>query len=333
LLLPAICEHAALALRNASELEAIPLAGLLRKAGRFLSVGRMVKIGAALAVVAAVAIALFCVPADLRIEARGELQPRQMADVFALADGVVGDLHAEHGQHVRANQVLAELRRPQLDLEFKQVWGELQTARRRLASAEAEILQLRNETDEQQRRHSQLVAQQEELQEVIRNLEEQHAILKNKQAELQVRSPMEGDVLTWDVQQLLQDRPVDRGQALLTVGNLDGPWKLELRIPDREIAHVLAAQRDSGHLLDVTYRMVTRPGVTLQGTIERIGLRSETAGSDEAYVLATVDVQRETIPELIPGANVKALINCGRRSVGYVWFHDLLDTIRARFYW
>src|SRR5208337_865382 len=122
-------------------------------------------------------------------------------------------------------------------LEFKQVWGELQTTRRRLSSAEAEILQVRNETDEQRRRHSQLVAQQEELQELIRNLEEQHVILKKKQAELQVRSPMDGEVLTWDVQQLLQDRPVDRGQALLTVGDLSGPWRLDLRIPDREVAH------------------------------------------------------------------------------------------------
>src|SRR5208282_3429840 len=106
--------------------------------------------------------ALLCVPAELRIEARGELQPRKMADVFALADGVVGNLHAEHGQHVRDKQVLAELRRPQLDLEFKQIWGELQTARQRLASAEADLLQSQNETDEQRRRHSQLVAQQEE---------------------------------------------------------------------------------------------------------------------------------------------------------------------------
>ncbi|MGO9115675.1 MAG: efflux RND transporter periplasmic adaptor subunit [Thermoguttaceae bacterium] len=333
LLLPAMCEHSALALRNALELEAIPLANLLRKAGRFFGAGRLAKIALPMAGVAAAGIALCLVPAELRIEARGELQPRQMADVFALTDGVVGDLRAEHGQHVAANQVLAELRRPQLDLEFKQVWGELQTARQRLASAEAEILQLHNETDEQRRRHSQLIAQQEELQELIRNLEEQHAILKKKQSELQVRSPMDGDVLTWDVQQLLQDRPVDRGQALLTVGNLGGPWKLDLRIPDRQIAHVLAAQREAGRALDVTYRLDTRPGVILHGTVEQIGLRSETAGSDEAYVPATVDIQRETVPELVPGANVKALICCGRRPVGYVWFHDLLDTLRTWFYW
>ena len=83
----------------------------------------------------------------------------------------------------------------------------------------------------------------------------------------------------------------------------------------------------------MTYRMATRPGVALHGTIDQIGLRSETTGSDEAYVSATVDIQRDALPELIPGANVKALIHCGRRPIGYVWFHDLLDTLRAWFYW
>ncbi len=332
-LLPAMCEHSALALRNSRELESIPLAALLRKGSRLISVGRFVKIALLLAVVAAAGIALCRVPAEFRIEARGELQPRHMADVFALTDGVVGDLRAEHGEHVAADQVLAELRRPQLDLEFKQVWGELQTARQRLASAEAEILQAQNDTGEQRRRHSQLVAQQEELQEMVHNLEEQYAILKKKQSELMVRSPMDGVVLTWDVRQLLQDRPVDRGQALLTVGDLGGAWKLDLRIPDREVAHVLATQREAGQPLNVTYHMDAKPGVNLNGTLEQIGLRSETVGSDEAYVQATVNIDRGSVPELVPGANVKALIHCGRRPIGYVWFHDLLDALRGWFYW
>jgi multidrug efflux pump subunit AcrA (membrane-fusion protein) len=332
-LLLAVCEHSALALRNASEFEAIPFAGLLRKVGQFRTASRMTQVATVLAVMTAVCLALCWIPADFYIEAQGELQPRHMADVFAATDGVVSSLHAEHGQHVRARQVLAELRRPQLDLVFKQVWGELQTARQRLASSEAAILELPSDTGEQRRRHSQLIAEKEELQEVVRNREEQLSILKQQQAELQVTSPMDGEVLTWDVAQLLQDRPVDRGQALLTVGDLAGPWKLELRIPDREVAHVLNAERAADQPLDVTYCMITRPGVTLKGTVERVSRRSETAGNDNPYVLATVAIDRDAVPELIPGATAKAWIHCGRQAVGYVWFHDLLDTLRVWFYW
>ena len=156
---------------------------------------------------------------------------------------------------------------PQLDFEFKQVVGDLQTARQRKASLDAEILQLRGGSEEQRLAHGRLVAQQKEVDERINSLLELYAILEKKQAELQVLSPLEGDVLTWDVKQLLQDRPVERGQAPLTVGDLAGPWQLDLRIPDREVAHVLAARRDLGEKLRVSYRLATRPDVPLQGTL------------------------------------------------------------------
>ena len=50
-------------------------------------------------------------------------------------------------------------------------------------------------------------------------------------------------MLTWNVQQLLEDRPVGRGQILLTIGDLSGPWEVKLHIPDRQTGHVLAAQQ------------------------------------------------------------------------------------------
>lgn len=330
-LLDAVCEHSALAISRAMEMEEVPLAQSLRKARRMLGLGRLTKIALVIGLLAAAVIALVRVRGDFTIEARGELQPRRMADVFALSDGMVSDLRVEHGQHVRAGQVLAVLRRPQLDFEFKQVWGELQTARKRLAGVEAEHIQIPRENEEQRRRYSQLTAQEEELRESIRNFEEQYAILQKKQSELEVRSPMEGEVLTWNLKQLLEDRPVNRGQALMTVGDLSGPWKLELRIPDRHVSHVLDAHRQTGKDLDVTYVPATDPRAALHGTIEEVCMRSEVAEGDEPYVMATVAIDRNEVPELTAGANVKAAIHCGRRALGYVWLHDLLDAIRTWF--
>jgi hypothetical protein len=51
--------------------------------------------------------------------------------------------------------------------------------------------------------------------------------------------------------------------------------------------------------------------------------------ADGAVVLATVRVKREEIPELVPGAGVVARIYCGRRAIGYVWLHDLIDAVRV----
>ena len=155
---------------------------------------------------------------------------------------------------------MAVLRRSELDLEFKRVWGELQTARKRLAAIEAERIQGRREADDQRLRYGQLTVQQEEVREQIAGLESQDAILEQQQAGSAVRSPTDGEVLTWNPQQLLEARPVARGQILMTVGDLRGPWHLELRIPDRRVAHVLAARRSQGGDSKVSFVVANDPG-------------------------------------------------------------------------
>jgi len=269
------------------------------------------------------------VPADFAIEARGELQPLKRRDIFAPSAGVISDLRVQHAEQVRADQVLLVMREPELDFEFKRVWGELQTARKKLVAAEAERLQNPRESAEERRRHSQLTAREEELRESISSLQEQYEILEQQQSELMVRSPMDGEVLTWDLKQLLEARPVSRGQILLTVADRQGPWVLELRIPDDRIAPVLAAQQESGDNLDVSFVLATDPGVKLRGTIDRVGIRTEVNNTEGAFVLATADINRDEIPELVPGGTVVAKVHCGRRPIGYVWFHDLWEAVQS----
>ena len=69
----------------------------------------------------------------------------------------------------------------------------------------------------------QLAAEQEELRQLLASQQEQLAILRGQREKLTLRSPIDGEVLTWDLEQTLSDRPVQRGQLLLSVGDLDGP--------------------------------------------------------------------------------------------------------------
>ena len=230
----ALCPHVALAVQNALELERLPLGRLLRRLRGVVELARGRRLAAAaligLAVAALVAL-LILVPADFTVEARGELQPCDTRDIFAPDEGVVRELRVASGQQVAADQVLLVLRKPELDLEFKRVGGELQTARQKLAAVETEQLQNRREDEGQRRRATELTAQQEELRAVIASLESQYAILQRQQAELEIRSPLAGELLTWSAEQLLASRPVVRGQVLLTVADLSGPWGLELSFP------------------------------------------------------------------------------------------------------
>lgn len=328
----AIGHHSASALANAIEHESGPVVRLLRSLGkvcRKVGVEHVGKTAAILLALAAVAIALATVPADFRIAARGELQPLGRRDVFAPSDGVVSELEVAHADRVEADQVLLVMRRPELDFEFKRVGGELQTARKKLAAVEAERLQNRRETADERRQYGRLTAQQEELQEETASFEKQYEILEAQQAELTVRSPIDGEVLTWDLKQLLEARPVNRGQVLMTVADLEGPWVLELRVPDDRVAHVLAAQQEIGEDLDVSFVLAADPGRRLHGKIDRVGIRTEVSETEDAFVLATVRINRDEIPELIPGSSVVAKIHCGRRAVGYVWFHDLWEAIQT----
>jgi hypothetical protein len=34
--------------------------------------------------------------------------------------------------------------------------------------------------------------------------------------------------------------------------------------------------------------------------------------------------------ESLAGASVSARIQCGQRSLGYVWLHDLIDAVRSK---
>jgi multidrug efflux pump subunit AcrA (membrane-fusion protein) len=324
-----ICPACAQAVRNARELADIPLAGLLKKLGWFKSASGLRRTALVAAGVAAIVAALVLIPAEFTITARGELQPQQMREVFAEADGLITDLRVEHGQKVADKELLATLHRPQVDLEFKQVMGELDTAKKRLTSVETERLRIPRDTEEQQRQFDQLTAQATELNETIKNLDEQRKILVEKQKELEVRSPMSGEVLSWNVRQTLDARPVRRGQVLLTVANLSGPWQLELKVRDRDVSHLLAAQRELGDSLEVTYWLASDPGNRLHGTLRKVALRAESSEGQDPSLAVIVDPAAGEHPQFTAGAVVVAGISCGRRSVGYVWLHDFIDTVRG----
>jgi len=326
----AVRNHGALAMRNALELRSLPLWRTLRALERarwFVRARQLPKTLMALLAAVAALIALTVVPADFEVEARGELQPLERRDVFAPNDGVVSDLRAVDAKPVEAEEVLAVLRRPELELEFQRIWGELQTTRKQQAAVEAERLQNPRQTSEELRRYHQLTAEEEELKTRVRGLEEQYKIVRQQQSKLEVRSPIEGQVLTWDLEKLLEARPVQRGQILMTVARLEGPWILELQVPDDRIAYVMAAQEEFGPELAVSFVLATDPGVTYRGRIEKVGVRTEIAESDESIVPVSVSIDRDEIPELVPGATVVARIDCGRRSIGYVWLHDVWETL------
>ena len=142
-------------------------------------------------IVVAVAVGLIAVPADFEIEARGQLQPLLRRDVFASSDGVVRELRVDHDQKVKRGDPLVLLDNPQLDLEFKRTWGEIQTVRKRMLAVQAARALSPTVTDAAVSYHR-LAADEAELKERLGNLQQQLRILEGQQALLTLSSPIDG---------------------------------------------------------------------------------------------------------------------------------------------
>lgn len=329
-----VTRQSELALRNALDQENLPLfpvLRLLKKAGWLTRARQLPKTIFAVALLTAAILSLIFVQADFDIEGRGELQPKLRREVFARSDGIVSEIRTEHGQECKKGDILVTLTKSQLDFEFSRVLGELQTARKRLSTVQASRLESRPVTAADREKYNELTAEEEELKESLKNLEKQQQILHAQREELNVKSPLTGQVITWKVRQLLESRPVQRGQALLTVADTNGPWVLEVDVPDDHIGYVLDAQRTNTSQLAVSFRIATEPNVTYHGTVEKIALGTRPEGdSGGANVRVTVAIDRDKIPLLRPGATVVPKIHCGRQAIGFVWFHSLWETIQKR---
>jgi len=327
----AVSRHGGTALFNALQFESFPFFPVLKHwshspVRRKQMTWRNIMTGAAiLAVIGAV---LILTPADFTIEGSGTLQPVEQQNIFASADGVVDQILVHQGAQVQAGSPLIILRDSDLELEFSRVHGEILTAQKRLAVIQSARLELKATDANALLQANRLTAEQEELNERLKSLQEQLALLKNQQDALTLKSPLPGEVLTWDFQEKLLARPVQRGQRLLTVADLKGPWILKMQVPDTEIGHILAAQRQSQKPLNVSFLLLTDPDQTHQGTIETIAATAEPDAEGNPTVQITVKLDHESITGLRPGASVLPQVDCGTRSLGYVWLRRLFETIQ-----
>jgi len=330
-------EHGSIALANALDHTGLPLFPVVDLLGRsrVLTNARNLPrtVLAGLATLATVA-ALVFIPAELRLEGKGTLEPVRKRDVFAGVDGVVKEIAPGivHGAEVRQGQLLVTLRNTDLEVALTDVLGRKASSEEQLVSTRRALLEDKRISADERTRMAGRAAQ---LQREIESLDAQRKLYEGKKRELDVASPIDGQVVTWQVADRLLLRPVEKGQVLLTVADKQGPWELELHLPDDRLGHVnaaAAAAKQAGRELEVDYIVATDPGTRHRGTVKEIHEQAEVRGEsgNVALVRVTIDPADHDREELGAGATVTARIACGRRSLGYVWFHDVLAFIQSQ---
>jgi biotin carboxyl carrier protein len=325
-----VVQHGALAIAKAQEhsrLFLLPLWKALGKAQWVLEARMLPKAVLAAIVVAAAVAALVVTPADFTLAARGALEPVERRHVFAGVEGVVIGTRVEHGQKVVAGEELLRLRNTDLEVEIASLIGQETTAREQILSVQRTLLDNpRLSPEERERLSGRLL----ELQETTAGLQRQLELLRQKEEQLTVRSPIAGEVVTWRLRDKLMHRPVERGQTLVTVVDRAGAWELELRMPERRVGHLVRASDSLGEDLRVAFHLATHPGQEFQGRVTEIHRTADVQGDDGNTVLVRVAIDREQLPDLRPGATVNGRVHCGRRPLGYVWLHEVIETVQTQ---
>lgn len=282
-----------------------------------------------LALIAIVCLTFLClIPRPFMISSLGELRPTRERRIFAVDDGIIQSVHVNHGDDCRTGDLLITMANSQLEFERKRVDGDLETTRARLKSVRADYLGLDRSQLDADRRYEQLTAEEQELREKIAGLEEQLAILNSRKDKLKIHSPIDGRVLTWDAEQTLRDRPVQHGQTLLTVADLDGPWSVNLHLAEEDIGYLIAAQDELGTQRPVTFMLESEPGKTYSGRLETMSTSTHFDEWESAGVLLTVKIDSAQKFPFRSGARVRAKIDGGQRSLAFVWLHDLYAAVQ-----
>ena len=332
--LDSVADHIAAAAYNSHSHSTIFLLPVWRSMGRFfewLRGRRLAIAGAVAAAIVSAGAALVLVPWDYRVDGTGRLMPVIQREVFAPWDGQVLELLVEGGERVEKDQPLITLRNDDLQAELAKVNGELHEKQRLLHSLkiQADEAGKLGKTEDKNKANGKASETRVE----IEGLQLQQEILQDREKRLIVRAPIAGIVTTFQVQQLLENRPVKRGDLLLQVMDEKGDWQLELEIAEHRVGRILKAQKELGEHLPIEYRLLTSPESSYEATLKSLATRTVTAEEDGSVLEARATLDTDKLPSRAIGADVRARIGCGKSNLGDVLFGDVVEFIQRYLWW
>jgi hypothetical protein len=329
----AVSNHASTALTNALDHNRLFLMPLWRAIGHsrvIVQARHLPKTVIAVIAIALVAAGLVFWQADFELEGKGTLEPVIRRNIFAPNSGIISSLFVEPGSLVEVGDPLAQMTSEELEYEIEAARGRRNKANQELAAAETALLRNSGRLNDVEK--TQLAGRQAELRVEITSLDKQLALLEARREALLITSDIAGEVIDWDLENLLLRRHVQIGQIIMHVVDPSDEWELEIKMPEDRMGYIIRAQEQLGDQpLKVTFFVATDPGVEMTGTVKEIHGRAEAVGEEGNMVKLWVQIDKALLPSAPrPGASVTAKVDCGKRAIGFVWFHDVWAFIQSR---
>lgn len=352
--LEVVSRHATPALYNAAEHRRIPfrfiwlpLAKLQEGMGgraKFITTLIFAGLGVLIA-------ALIFVPYPLKMEANGQLLPINRRSVYPPDEGTVKEikLSLASGTPVAKDEELIRLYHSGLAQKLLGLDQEITAAEYQIQSLGQQALRA---TGQDAVEYSQKVeeakitkkAKQNEKDELMARTNS----VRDKPGEFWLKSPIKGIVLSSDFRDTLLNRFVKPNEPLLRIGATDAKdprledWEIELKIPQKNIGHILEAfATQNVNELDVDVMLVSRPTTKYRGRLRRDKIAAQATNDrdandqNEAVVKAWIRVHGDDIPEdrqipaelLRSGVDVRTRVRCGDHAMGYSLFHGVWEFI------
>ena len=200
--------------------------------------------------------------------------------------------------------------------------------------------------------HERIAGEIQQYEEAEKSADAQLELLLEKKKQLEVRSPIKGQVVSWQIKERLFKRPVEKGQLLLTVANGEGELELDVMMPEDRMGFVMRAKKEKleeaerekaaggenaanvDSRLDASYILATNPSARHHGKVIDIVPSAHVQGEEGNVVLVKVSLDKNDHEQLDlrQGATVTAKIDCGTASIGYCWFHDLIAFVEKKWF-
>ena len=246
---------------------------------------------------------LMAVPMPYRVKCECQIQPTQRRFVAAPYNGILEKSLVEVGEVVTKDQVIARLEGRQLRIELAGIEAEFEGARRRRDSS----LAMRE------------IAQSQIVKSEMNRLAAQTQMLNNRIKDLEVRSPIDGVIVSGDMDKA-QGAPLEMGQNLFEVAPLK-TMVAEIGIPEAEIQYVKCDD-------SVTLKINSFPFGKWSGEVKQIHPSTEIIGGETVFV-AEVEIDNAS-GELRPGMEGSAKISTRWSPLGWNLFHSAWESLR---YW
>jgi multidrug efflux pump subunit AcrA (membrane-fusion protein) len=330
-----ISDHVGASVYNAKQYNRLFLMPLWRGLGKifgFLEGRNGVKAALVVLLLASVVAAMVMVPWDYRVEGQGKMMPVPQKDVFVPWDGEVTKILVVSGQHVEVGDDLLLIKNPDLKSQRTAAYGELNSKDALRRTIQLELG--RNARSTEPNKRNELEGQLKQTREEMDSLTEQIAILDERIASLNVKAPISGVIATFQLKQLLLNRPVRRGEVLLEIKNVDKEWQLELDVEEKRMGHFLdAVKANKNEALPVEFVLATDSESKFQGTISKVSTRANSSQEAGSIVMVFCEFDKTDLPRQPRiGAEVRAKINCGQKSLGYVLFGDVVEFVQ-KYFW